>query len=204
MPDHEDASVVHPDVRALRAMSHPMRLQILGMLRRDGAATASGLAERLGLNSGATSYHLRQLAQAGLIAEDPERGSARDRWWQPAHQSTQTSLKDESDPEQRAATLAFVHAAVAQQVADIQRADAERDDLPPDWLHATTNSDWGLRLTAQRARDLVEKVQAVLMAAMEEEDEQSNTDAETFVVQLHAFPAPGRLANPQSEQDGHA
>ena len=67
-PTREITRIV-PDATALKALTHPLRLRMLGMLRIDGPATATGLAERLGLNSGATSYHLRQLAQHGFIEE---------------------------------------------------------------------------------------------------------------------------------------
>ena len=62
----------------LRALAHPMRTQIMATLQRFGPSTATGLAERLGVNTGATSYHLRQLAAAGLVVEDtaPVAGSA--------------------------------------------------------------------------------------------------------------------------------
>ena len=39
----------------------------------DAPATASMLARELGESSGATSYHLRALAAAGLIIEDLDR-----------------------------------------------------------------------------------------------------------------------------------
>src|SRR5689334_18050094 len=76
-----------PDVTALKALAHPVRLRMLGMLRIDGPATATPLAARLGLNSGATSYHLRQLAQYGFI-EDAPATSRRDRWWKASHEIT--------------------------------------------------------------------------------------------------------------------
>ena len=44
---------------------------MLGELRLNGAATASQLGRRLGESSGATSYHLRQLARFGSKAEWP-------------------------------------------------------------------------------------------------------------------------------------
>ncbi len=58
------------------------------LLRLEGPATATQLAQQLKLNTGATSYHLRQLAEHGFIEEDHERGDARDRWWRAAHEST--------------------------------------------------------------------------------------------------------------------
>ena len=48
-------------------------------LLRMGPSTASMLAREAGESSGATSYHLRELAKAGFVEEDPERGNARDR-----------------------------------------------------------------------------------------------------------------------------
>jgi DNA-binding transcriptional ArsR family regulator len=48
---------------------------------QDGPATASMLARELGESSGATSYHLRALAAAGLVVEDLERRKGRERWW---------------------------------------------------------------------------------------------------------------------------
>lgn len=69
---------------ALRALAHPLRVEIMNELSDFGPATASMLAERLGESSGATSYHLRQLAKHGILVEDAERGSGRERWWRMA------------------------------------------------------------------------------------------------------------------------
>lgn len=72
------------DLTALRALAHPLRVEIMNELSDFGPATASMLAERLGESSGATSYHLRQLAKHDIIVEDTERGSGRERWWRMA------------------------------------------------------------------------------------------------------------------------
>lgn len=66
---------------ALRVLAHPLRSRLLAQLRVHGAATATELATALGTNSGATSYHLRQLAEVGLI-EDAGTGTGRRRVWQ--------------------------------------------------------------------------------------------------------------------------
>lgn len=68
-------------MEALRALAHPLRVEIMNELSDFGPATASGLAERLGESSGSTSYHLRQLAKHNIIVEDTEKGSGRERWW---------------------------------------------------------------------------------------------------------------------------
>jgi hypothetical protein len=72
-----------PDPTALKALVHPLRLQLLDALAVRGRATASQLAAELGETSGATSYHLRQLARHGFIEELPGVGATRERWWRP-------------------------------------------------------------------------------------------------------------------------
>src|SRR6476620_8214174 len=93
------ATSITPTAAGLRALSHPTRLKMLMLLRLEGPATATSLAGKLQLNTGATSYHLRQLAEHGFIEEDAERGDARDRWWKAAHESTHASIADRSADE---------------------------------------------------------------------------------------------------------
>ena len=85
---------------------------MLGLLRSEGPATATSLARRLDLNSGATSYHLRQLAQHGFVVEDTERGNARDRWWKAAHQATMTERVRPDDLEARETMDAYLQSVV--------------------------------------------------------------------------------------------
>src|SRR3954449_2802661 len=94
------ASAITPSAAGLRALSHPTRLKMLMLLRLEGPATATQLAQQLKLNTGATSYHLRQLAEHGFIEEDGERGDARDRWWKAAHESTRANLDKQTSDEE--------------------------------------------------------------------------------------------------------
>ena len=68
------------DAAAVRALAHPLRLQLLDLLRFEGPSTATLLGRQVGESSGSTSYHLRQLARYGFIEEAPGRGG-RERWW---------------------------------------------------------------------------------------------------------------------------
>lgn len=188
---------IHPDTGTLKAMSHPVRLRMLGLLRTDGPATASQLAARLGINSGATSYHLRQLADHGLVEDDAERGNKRDRWWRAAHQSTRTDLSAEDDPEARAATIAFWQTAAGEQVRVIEEAARELDELPREWADASTSSDWSIRMSAEQAHDLADRVGALIDEAVAREPaaEDAPEGFEEVVFQMHAFPRPGRLVH---------
>jgi len=90
-----ELSTIVPGPEALKAMAHPVRLRLIGLLRHDGPSTASALAARLGLNSGATSYHLRQLERHGFVQEVPGRGTARERWWERAPGGFTIELPDD-------------------------------------------------------------------------------------------------------------
>src|SRR5260221_7713240 len=69
------------DPEVMRALAHPARLAIMEYLGGGNVATATECAQVCGLSPSATSYHLRELAKAGLIEEAPSRGDGRERVW---------------------------------------------------------------------------------------------------------------------------
>ena len=182
---------ITPSAAGLRALSHPTRLKILMRLRVEGPATATTLARELSLNTGATSYHLRQLAEHGFIVEDAERGDARDRWWRAAHRSTLARLSDRRDDEDAESAEAYLQSVALLYTETLMQAVGERRYLPEAWQRASTTSDWHLRLTAPRAEQLVDTL-AALISEWEEEDD-GTEGAGDFVVNLNAFPRPGTV-----------
>ena len=184
-----------PGPEGLKALSHPGRLRMLGLLRAEGPATATTLAARLGLNSGATSYHLRQLEKHGFIEEDTSRGNARDRWWRAAHQFTRTDVADATTPEEHDTYEAYMQTVAMIYGEQLQRAVEEMRLIPRPWLDAGNLSDWSLRLTPSRAKALVEALHDLVESWPEDEDAE---DAATFKVNVNAFLRPGSLA-PGSE-----
>lgn len=80
------------DLETLKAVSHPLRMTLLGRLRSDGPATASELGRALGESSGSTSYHLRQLERFGFVGDDAEQPSGRERRWRALHDVTEFPL----------------------------------------------------------------------------------------------------------------
>lgn len=182
---------------SMRAMSHPVRLKILGHLRTHGPATATSLAARFELNSGATSYHLRQLAAHGFIVEDAALGNARDRWWRAAHASTtfdSASLKSPEDGE------AFMRAVAQIYSERMHRMVDDRATLPQPWLSAATMSDYNLRLTAQEARQLDKDLAAVLRRYRRHDPErldEAPEDAITVAVQYQVLPQGSELVEGQ-------
>lgn len=188
---------VRPDLDQLKALAHPVRLAMIGRLRVDGPATASSLAVQLGLNSGATSYHLRQLAAAGLIEDDPDRGSKRDRWWRATHESTVTEPAALEGVEGRAVLGAY-HAVVAHQAAQqIEQAAAELPELPGEWADVVGASDYNVHLTPEQVRRVKSAVHAVLQEVAEtaRDADEAPAGAAPVVFQFHTFPRPGALAH---------
>src|SRR5215472_14343482 len=64
-----------------RTLANPLRRRMLSHLQQHGEANSTTLAKALGESTGTTSYHLRQLAQQGFVAEIPEKSGGRERWW---------------------------------------------------------------------------------------------------------------------------
>lgn len=66
----------------LKAYAHPLRRRLLRELERTGGGRAADLARALGVAANAVSFHLRTLAEAGLIHEDSSLArDRRDRVW---------------------------------------------------------------------------------------------------------------------------
>ncbi|MBW1596344.1 transcriptional regulator [Streptomyces sp. JJ38] len=159
-PDTEAESIVL-DAKGLRALAHPVRVQLVGLLRKHGPSTATRLAERLGVNSGTASYHLRQLGAAGFVEEDVERGNARERWWRSVHEMTELSDRGLVDREPEA-MLAFLHSVAATYSRRVQQALNELQTMPRAWRDAVDLSDWPLRLTPDEAVALRQELRDVI------------------------------------------
>ncbi|OEV14233.1 ArsR/SmtB family transcription factor [Streptomyces nanshensis] len=186
-----EKNTVELDAKGLRALAHPVRVQLVGLLRKHGPATATRLAERLGVNSGTASYHLRQLDAAGFVEEDAERGNARERWWRSVHRSTRFNDVDlaEQEPE---ATLAYLHSVAAAYQLRAQQAVNEFHTLPRAWREAADMSDWGLRLTPAETRSLYEELTEVIgryRRDVPEADAPPDAERVTLITQL--LPEPG-------------
>jgi hypothetical protein len=69
-----------PDPKALRALAHPLRWQLIDLLGSEGSATATRCAEVLGESVASCSYHLGMLAKYGYIEEVPDRAGREKPW----------------------------------------------------------------------------------------------------------------------------
>ncbi|MGD1217973.1 MULTISPECIES: ArsR/SmtB family transcription factor [Streptomyces] len=182
------------DLGTLKALSHPLRMNLYRSLHVAGAATASQLGEQVDEAPSLVSYHLRKLAEHGLIEEaQPRSGDGRERWWQPT--SGGVSFHDEDfrgAPETAAAHTAFARLLVDQRADLYRRYLDERHAWAPEWRTASSDSESSLRLTAaelaelnEELLDLVRKYDERGRAAEEAGDTEGR---ENVAVHLYGFP----------------
>ncbi|MEV7831547.1 helix-turn-helix domain-containing protein [Streptomyces subrutilus] len=160
MTGDERRRVLDPeqDAAALKALTHPLRIRMLGLLRLDGPATASELAVRTGESSASTSYHLRVLAKYAFVAEADHR-DGRERRWRAVHSVTSwNNAAMEASP----ASRAFLGAARTAQLEHLAEALAQHEAdlaagrLGQEWLEPSGISDLVPRLTPESLTELWE------------------------------------------------
>ncbi|MFG3707596.1 ArsR/SmtB family transcription factor [Micromonospora sp. NPDC047670] len=187
-PPPDAPRAVHLDNRQVRVLAHPLRMRLLGTLRVDGPATATTLAEKLDTNTGATSYHLRQLAEVGLVTEDPDRGTSRQRWWRAAHDISNFEPTDfDDDPDARAAVEWIQGDQVRLLAEQAERWMAAAAGWSREWRDAAGMGDMMLSLGPARLRALNDELWELLMRYRDEATP-DEPDARSVHVFLAAFP----------------
>ncbi|MFG2816626.1 helix-turn-helix domain-containing protein [Streptomyces sp. NPDC048410] len=176
------------DARSLRGLAHPLRMSIFELLSLDGPATATGLAGRLGENTGTVSWHLRHLAEHGFIEEETGRGTKRERWWRRTAVTNQLNTTDfRDDPDTRGALSVYLHELVQRYFSRVVRYLGE--DWDERWHSAGTVSDWSdLRMTPEQLTALNAELAAVIARHTPAPDAEPAPDALPVVVQLQSFP----------------
>lgn len=190
------------DPRALRAVAHPLRLELIGLLRRDGPMTATQAAQRLGSSAQSCWFHLRQLARYGL-AEQAERGRGRERPWKATAQITNLP-KVASTPQMEAATELFKSVLAERYLEWLLRWVAQEPDEPREWREAAEFGDSLLYLTAAELADLRARTRALVDAYVDRNTDPSlrPPDARAVTVLHLAFPQVDARQDPDAASPG--
>lgn len=176
------------DLENLKALAHPRRQRILHYLGLNGPATSATLARALGLNTGATSYHLRELAKFGFVEERSERGRGRERWWQAPKRDLRVPPRTRQSEAMRSVIDEMLRSELADDFEQFVRLQAQRDDLG-DWAEAFPHSRGSIRLTLGELREFFDDYIA-LLNRYKRSEEQTPPDARTVFTRFLAFPAP--------------
>ncbi|HEX2157402.1 MAG TPA: winged helix-turn-helix domain-containing protein [Actinomycetes bacterium] len=154
------------DGAVLAALAHPLRLALLYQLNALGSRTASQCALALGETPANCSYHLRQLAKAGLVVRD-EAGNGRERPWRSVYTGLDLSpAVDDPDPEvvtaARATRMALANAEIEEHARLARQYLRLEPRVPREWREAGTGASYSLRLTAEELAALVETLDAAI------------------------------------------
>ena len=151
-------TVTLTDPRALRALAHPTRMKLVGLLRRHGPLTATQAGALLGEVPASASFHLRQLAKYGLVEEAPG-GKGRERPWQATARFTSWSGVG-GGPQMQAAAQLLSNVVADRYHEQVVEWLEQRADEPREWQEAADLSDVMLYLTAEELEELRRRLMA--------------------------------------------
>jgi DNA-binding transcriptional ArsR family regulator len=176
------------DPRALRALAHPTRLSLVGLLRRDGPMTATRAGELMGESSASASFHLRQLAKYGLV-EEAGGGTGRERPWRATTQFTAWPEVTEN-PDLDAARDQLTAVIANRYFEFLLRWLETRHLEPPEWQEASPFGDTMLYLTPAELTELASAERALVERfAARREDPALRPPGARRITWLHlAFP----------------
>ncbi|WP_235543627.1 MULTISPECIES: helix-turn-helix domain-containing protein [unclassified Phycicoccus] len=148
--------------RGMRALAHPTRLAILSRLQGSGPSTATALAAQVGATPSVVSWHLRHLAEHGLVrdASSVPDADGRQRWWEAVGSGFRFVAGDE-DSLDAASLLGRV---MMEQAADLPQRWAR--DVEPvlevDWRRSAGLSNTTIELTADELAEVEERIEELL------------------------------------------
>jgi predicted ArsR family transcriptional regulator len=148
------------DPLSIRALAHPLRLELQSIVGRSGKITAADAARELGISHALASHHLRQLAKYGFV-EQVEGADARERPWRVVH----TSYSAEGIEERAggAAALAVLEQVTAERaVEDLIDWHERRADWSENWRSHTGVGRSTLYLTEAEVAKLTDAMDALL------------------------------------------
>jgi len=154
-----------PDPRALRALAHPLRWQLIDLIGSETTATATRCAEVLGESVASCSYHLGILGKYGYIELVPGQ-AGKEKPWRLASQQQNLDpgdLDTEGALAAEAAAGAFLDHELARMKQRLSRLGLE----PEPWRAASLligNTTW---MTAEELRGITDRLKQLLLAHRE-------------------------------------
>ncbi len=151
------------DPQAMRALAHPVRLAALSWLQRHGPATATQLSEHVGASPSVTSWHLRHLADFGLVVDGPPPTGTdkRQRWWRAAARGFRLEMPETPEGAEAARLLSGQMLAQAVATAQHWQRDIE-PTLDAEWARVGGVSNTGVLITADEAAAIQQAMEQVL------------------------------------------
>jgi Helix-turn-helix domain len=149
----------------MRALTHPVRLQLLQALMLEGPLTATQAAEIIGETATTCSFHFRQLRKYGFVEDDAEPGR-RERPWRLAQMNNRVPGWT-GDPSVDMASAAMIRMMLEHYFADIRAWWQRSQSYPPAWRNATGFTDMVMFVTPEELTELRADIDPVLYRFMD-------------------------------------
>jgi len=153
------------DPLAIRALAHPLRLELLSIVSRAAEITTADAARELGISHGLASHHLHQLAKYGFVEQVGGKDN-RERPWRIVH----TSLELDPDPSPEGAAAGQVLEALAAEQGFERFVDwlNRRAQWPREWREQTGGGQSTVYLTLAELTELNATIRAAITRYVEE------------------------------------
>jgi predicted ArsR family transcriptional regulator len=161
------------DPLAIRAMAHPVRLDLQNLLGREGPMTAADAARQLGISQALASHHLRQLAKYDFVEPAPGKDN-RERPWRLV--STSTSWRDATRTPEGAAAADVLEQLLAERALEsLGQWQQRRPHEEPVWRDHAGIGRSGIYLTGDELAELMQQINSLVERYVEERpiDDQS-------------------------------
>lgn len=178
------------DPVAMRALAHPARLAILNRLQVEGPATATEVAEVVGITPSAASYHLRMLAKYGFAEDAPPRGDGRERMWRGSSEKMSITPEPDDGPEVRAAKDLLIKAVRDQAADEASRALSAFGREPRHWRDASVFSRTILLVGSEELQEINRRIDELLAPyrVTARSRAEAPADARVAEAQVNLFP----------------
>ena len=189
------------DPQALRALAHPLRVDLIELLGMLGPLTAADCARRLETSQASCSFHLRQLAKYGFVEPAPPSEDSRERPWRLTE--LEQSWSSDAGPAAEQLERVFVHREAERTLGWLGKSRTE----PAPWRDASFLGGMTVPLTAAELGSVRDRLRAVLEPYAERLADPSGrpSDARFVRVLLSAVPldevASPDLSDPNDERE---
>jgi DNA-binding transcriptional ArsR family regulator len=181
------------DPHRLRALAHPLRLQLLRLIREHRPVTGARLAELTGESTASVSYHLSVLHRHGFVEPDPAPGpTRRHKPWRTTYESLRVISEQHDGPPSESVEGAILSALLS----DTRRVQDEyvhgTSGLSGHWQDVGTFELTDIVLTEPEFDRLTDEMHAVVTryrSSAEPGDERARFSV-SFIAIPTAAPAP--------------
>jgi predicted ArsR family transcriptional regulator len=171
------------DPRAVRALAHPLRLDLIEALAVLGPSTAARCGRHLGTSQASCSFHLRQLAKYGFVEEAPPGRDRRERVWR----LTELEQAWASGPMTDQLDRVFIQREADRMLGWTGRRSGE----PAEWQDAAFVGGAAVPVTAAELRQLRQDLRAVLEPYVERLTDATTRPAGARFVRIVLAGTPG-------------